>query len=61
MTDVKQMSPSIAVKKFLELDSEQGPITTAEFMAFWKDCSQEDRKDFALTAATELGVVLKPV
>jgi hypothetical protein len=56
---METMTPAIAVKKFFEKDSCQPPISTGEFMAFWKSCSPTDKEQFALTAAEELGITLK--
>ena len=40
------------VKKFFE------PVSSSEFMAFWKACSEDERQEFAVSAATQLGETL---
>lgn len=58
-TTTATVSPSVAVKKFFEKDSIHGPITTGEFMGFWKALSAEEKQSFAEAAATDLGYVMK--
>ena len=57
--EVTKMSKVLAVKKYLEKDSEIGIVPTSEMAEFWKSCSREDKADFARVAAKELGVELR--
>lgn len=45
------------VKRFFSEGSTK-PVTTPEFMEFWKVCSEAERQEFAESAAKRLGVVL---
>ena len=49
-------SPPVAVKMYLEEGAQKIPAT--EFMAFWKACSDLEKKAFSETAARNLGVEL---
>lgn len=46
-----------AVKQFLEKDTVR-KIDTSEFMSFWKACSEEERQEFGVSAAKQLGLEL---
>jgi len=43
-----------AVKQFLSKDSSR-PVTTPEFMAFWKACNEQERDEFGQQSAKEIG------
>ena len=52
-----EMTRVQALKTFFEKDAK--PISSTEFMAFWKVCSTEEREAFCKSAAGQLGVTLK--
>lgn len=52
----EHMNRMQAVKRFIEQDSR--PVQTTEFMLFWKACSMEEREEYGLSAAKQLGVEL---
>ena len=43
-----------AVKTFLGQDTSR-PVTTVEFMEFWKACSEAERQEFGEQSAKQLG------
>lgn len=51
------MKPVGVVKAFFEKGSNR-PVTVPEMMAFWKSCSDSEKKEFAESAAAQLGVTL---
>ncbi len=57
--EVTYMGGVMAVKKYLEKDSEAGNLTAKEMQTFWKSCSEEEKESFARIAAKRLGVELK--
>jgi hypothetical protein len=50
----KEMTRMNAVKQFLSKDSSR-PVTTPEFMAFWKACNEQERDEFGQQSAKEIG------
>lgn len=44
------------VKMFFEKDSTK--VEATDMMAFWKACNEEERKEYAESAAKQLGVEL---
>jgi hypothetical protein len=53
---MQQMTRVQAIKTFLEKGAES--ISSTEFMAFWKVCSEDERIQFATVSASQLGVEL---
>jgi hypothetical protein len=52
------MTRVMAVKAFFEKDTVK-PLSNTEFMAFWKACSEEERKDYGDQASKELGITVE--
>lgn len=51
------MKGSVAVREWIQKDTR--PCDLKEFAEFWKVCSPEERKTFAVEACKNLGVELE--
>lgn len=52
------MKPLVAVKKYLEAGERGIPVSLSDFREFWSACTPEERSEYAVVAAKELGVDL---
>lgn len=50
------MTRIAAVKAFFEKDAKK--VESAEMMAFWRGCNEQERAEFAESAAKQLGITL---
>lgn len=53
-----EMTRVMAVKAFFEKDTVR-PVTNTEYMTFWKACSDNERREYGIAAAEQLGITLK--
>jgi hypothetical protein len=54
------MSRIAVLKQFFSLNASR-PVENSEMMVFWKALGEEERQEFAVSAATQLGVELAEV
>ena len=52
------MTPIGAIKTFFNTNTSR-PVTVPEIMEFWKSCTPQEKREFAESAAKQLGVGLK--
>lgn len=57
-TPVVRMSPIVAVKTYLEKDTQTGHVSLVDFRDFWESLSETARLEYAQEAAKVLGVEL---
>lgn len=54
----EKMTRVTALKTFFNRDTNR-PVENGEMMTFWKSLTENEKQEFALSAATQLGVELK--